>query len=130
MTPDQTDTIARACHEANRAWCLAHGDDSQKPYSEAEEWQRESARRGVSVALSGVGPRQQHEAWAADKVRDGWIYGAVKDAGAKTHPCLVDYDDLPGMQKAKDSIYQAVVRAFVGAYVTTGETGADAIGGK
>jgi len=35
--------IAKACHEANRVWCQANGDDTQKHWSEAEQWQRDSA---------------------------------------------------------------------------------------
>lgn len=116
MDANQIDTIARACHEANRAWCLAVGDTSQKPYDDADEWQRESARRGVSIAAGGAGPAEQHEAWCADKRADGWIYGDVKDPGTKRHPCLVPYADLPAAQKAKDRIYIAVVVSFIAAF--------------
>jgi hypothetical protein len=35
-------TIAMACHEANKVWCMSVGDNSQKHWHEAEEWQRES----------------------------------------------------------------------------------------
>lgn len=35
--------IAKACHEANRVWCQANEDDTQKHWSEAEQWQRDSA---------------------------------------------------------------------------------------
>ena len=116
MTSLQIDTIARACHEANRAWCLAHGDTSQLPYDEAEEWQRESARSGVAIAAGGATPEEQHEAWARDKRASGWVYGDVKDSAAKTHPCLVPYGDLSSEQRCKDAIYIAVVRAFVAAF--------------
>lgn len=30
--------IAKACHEANRAWCQANGDDTQKHWEDAEQW--------------------------------------------------------------------------------------------
>jgi RyR domain len=104
--------IARVCHEANRAYCEAIGDDSQKSWIEAEEWQRESAIRGIEVALAGATPKQQHEAWAKDKITDGWIYGETKDPEAKTHPCLVAYEDLPDEQKVKDALYIGVVNAL------------------
>lgn len=112
MNAEQIEACARAAHEANRALCIFQGDMTQKTWDEAEEWQRESARRGVTVALSGEGPRAQHEAWRADKLADGWRYGAVKDAIAKTHPCLLDYDALPPQQQVKDAVYLAVVRAM------------------
>ena len=38
-------TIARICHACNAEWCAANGDDSQKPWAEAEPWQRQSAIR-------------------------------------------------------------------------------------
>jgi len=111
MTDKQIDTIARACHEANRAWCLYHDDTSQVAYDDAPENIKESARSGVAMALTAT-PEEQHEAWSMFKRRDGWVYGDVKDSVAKTHPCLVPYADLPPEQKKKDAIYIGVVRAF------------------
>lgn len=116
VSAQQIEVIARACHEANRAWCIAHGDLSQKSWDDAEPWQRESAVSGVAIAIAGATPQQQHEAWCAHKLADGWTYGPVKDAAVKTHPCIVGYDDLPPEQKAKDGIYIATVKAFVGAF--------------
>jgi RyR domain len=104
--------IARVCHEANRAWCSSQGDYSQPVWDEAENWRRESAIRGVSVALAGATPETQHEAWTQDKLAEGWKYGPVKDAEAKTHPCLVAYDELPKDQQAKDALFGAIVRAL------------------
>lgn len=112
MTDNQD--IARVCHEVNRALCVAFGDLSQKPWAEAEQWQRDSAIKGVEYAIANPdGPvSAQHDAWSADKVAEGWVYGPVKDATAKTHPCLVPFDDLPAEQKAKDHLFKAVVRSM------------------
>jgi hypothetical protein len=106
--------IARVCHEANRAICEASGDHSQKPWDEAEQWQRDSALRGVEFALANPSApaSAQHDAWSADKTKDGWTHGAVKDADAKTHPCLVPYDDLPFNQRVKDHVFRAIVAAM------------------
>lgn len=104
--------IAQVCHEANFAWCIVHGDTSAFRWERAPEWQRESAIRGVTVALEGVSAEQQHEAWMADKLAEGWVHGPVKDGAAKTHPCLVAYDALPADQKAKDALFQGVVHAL------------------
>lgn len=106
--------IAKTCHEANRAYCASIGDHSQLPWSDAPEWQRESARSGVRhiMANPDAPPSASHENWLADRLRDGWKFGPVKDADKKEHPCFVPYDDLPQEQKSKDYIFGAIVRAL------------------
>lgn len=106
--------IARICHEANKGLCDATGDTSQKTWDGAEDWQRESAVKGVEFALANpdAPDSAQHDAWCADKVAAGWVYGEKKDAGAKTHPCLVPFERLPPEQQAKDVLFKAVVNAL------------------
>lgn len=106
--------IASVCHEANKAWCEAHGDFSQKSWSEAETWQIVSAEKGVEFALENpdAGSNAQHEAWMADKIKDGWVYGKVKDPEKKTHPCIVPFEDLPVFQQKKDKLFKAIVEAL------------------
>lgn len=105
--------IARACHEANRALCEAYGDHSQVPYDDAPAWQKKAILNGVEFHLTGEhGPEETHESWMAQKEKDGWTYGPTKDAAKKTHPCMVPYEKLPTMQKAKDRIIAAVVNAM------------------
>lgn len=108
------EAIAIVAHEANRAYCEVIGDASQRPWNEAEQWQRDSARAGVRAALDGTAttPEQQHETWAEDKRAQGWTHGPVKDSVAKTHPCLVPYAELPVEQQRKDHLFRAVVQAF------------------
>lgn len=108
----ETILIASVCHEANRAYCLTQGDTSQLPWTDAPQWQRESAIVGVEKALEGAGPEELHESWTAQKVADGWVYGDVKDADKKTHPCLVPYDQLPAAQQRKDALFGAIVSAL------------------
>ena len=105
--------IARVCHEANRAWCVANGDTTQAPWDDAPEWQVKSAIDGVRVALTNkAGAAGLHNEWCEAKRRDGWTYGPVKDATTKTHPCLVPYDALPEEQRAKDALFGAIVSAL------------------
>ena len=104
--------IAHVCHEANRALQVTGGEEPSPHFFDAPEWQVQSAYEGVSAAIEGATPEQLHESWCAAKVRDGWIYGDVKDAEARTHPCLVAYDQLPADQRLKDHVFQAVVHAF------------------
>jgi hypothetical protein len=107
--------IARICHETNRAYCESIGDHSQKPWDQAEPWQRESAVKGVEFALANPNTpaSAQHDAWLKDKANDGWKYGPVKDATKKEHPCCVPYEQLPIEQRIKDYLFKHVVRAFV-----------------
>ncbi len=107
-------TIARICHEANKALCEAHGDLSQQPWESAAEWQRASAIAGVRFALANPNApaSAQHDAWSADKQKAGWKYGPVKDANKKEHPCLVPFEELPADQQAKDYLFKAVVHSL------------------
>lgn len=106
--------IAVVCHEANKAWCEANADFSQKSWEEAEQWQRDSAISGVKFRLNNpdAGKDTQHNAWMSDKVNDGWVYGEVKDPVAKTHPCIVPYDQLPEFQQKKGALFCAIVDAL------------------
>lgn len=116
MNEVQIEATARATHEANRSWCLAHGDASQMPWDEAPEWQRTSLMNGVKGVLAGNGPEQSHEMWLAEKAATGWKYGPVKDPEKKEHPCFVPYAELPPEQKAKDHVFVGVARAFIAAF--------------
>lgn len=107
------DHIARVCHEANRAYCEALGDFSQPSWDAAPVWQRQSARMGVELHMSGnFGPEASHRAWMQHKLDDGWTYAPVKNAEAKEHHCLVPFDQLPREQQAKDYIFRAIVHAM------------------
>lgn len=106
---------ARAAHEANRAWCILHGDDSQPAWADAPEWQRASAILGAAAIANNPATtsEQSHEGWLAQKRADGWSYGSIKDAARKLHPCFLPYAQLPPEQREKDAIFGAVVRAIL-----------------
>jgi len=108
--------IAKMCHEANKAWCEINGDNSQKSWEEAAQWQRDSAIHGVKFRLNApnCSVDTQHNVWMAEKVADGWIYGEEKDAIKMTHPFIVPFDELPAFQQTKDSIFCAMVSALSG----------------
>src|SRR5215471_15012256 len=106
--------IARVCHEANRALCELQNDTSQKPWDQAEPWQRESAIAGVKFRLDNPDALEsaQHEAWVEHKTKEGWTHGPVKDPAKKEHPCMVPYNELPAGQKTKDILFKAIVLAL------------------
>lgn len=43
-----------------------------------------------------------HEVWAAGRIKEGWVYGVVRDDEKKETPCLVPYKDLPENEKDFD----------------------------
>ena len=105
--------IAKICHEANRAYCQALGDNSQKPWDECPDWQQSSAIDGVLFHISnpGAGDSASHDNWMREKLARGWQYGIEKDEQAKTHPCLVPFHNLPPEQQAKDALFRSIVHA-------------------
>jgi len=110
MSKMNVEEIARLTHEVNRLYCQRIGDNSQVPWEDAPDWQKESAIQGVQFVLDNpkVTSNSCHENWLEKKIEDGWVYGKVKDEEAKTHPCMVKYSSLPPEQRAKDKIFKAM----------------------
>ncbi len=106
--------IAGICHEANRHYCRQLGDLTQRKWKNAEEWQRASAIKGVKFHRENPNAPAfaTHEEWKEEKVRDGWVYGEVKDTDKKTHPCIVPFEKLPVDQQRKDVLFSAIVKAL------------------
>jgi len=105
--------IAMVCHEANKAFCKAIGDDSQVAWEDAPQWQQESAVKGVVFHLSGPRtPASSHENWMQEKLEQGWKYGPVKDPEKKEHPCMVIFEELPWEQQFKDALFMSIVMAL------------------
>jgi hypothetical protein len=107
-------SIARVCHEANRAYCQSIGDNSQPTWDEAPDWQKQSAENGVRFHLENpdAKPSHSHEEWLKEKAAAGWKFGPVKNPETKEHPCFVPYDELPEEQKRKDALFISVVHAL------------------
>ena len=111
MTVEQ---IAQVCHEINRAFCQSMGDGSQPFWKYAPDWQKTSAINGVNFHLlnPNAGADASHNSWMKEKVDAGWVYGEVKNPDAKTHPCIVPFDQLPKEQQAKDFLFRQVVHSL------------------
>jgi hypothetical protein len=110
-----TAMAAEAAHEVNKTYCENLGDFSQKSWNEASQWQRDSCICGVEFIRNNPDspPSASHDSWLDTKRKDGWKYGPVKDEDKKEHPCFVPYEELPSEQKAKDTIFGAVVRGIL-----------------
>ena len=105
---------AKTAHEVNRAYCTGLGDHSHVAWEDAPEWQKSSALNGVRGVIAGNTPQQSHDSWLAEKSENGWVYGPVKDAEAKTHPAFLPYDKLPKEQKNKDLLFITTVKGVLG----------------
>jgi hypothetical protein len=46
--------------------------------------------------------RNAHDLWAQQRLAQGWTYGPQRDDGAKKHPCLVPYEELPESEQEYD----------------------------
>jgi len=114
MKKQEIVAIAAICHNANADYCLSLGDNSQSRWEYAEQWQKDSAIKGVIFHHQhpDAPPEATHESWREQKVKDGWTYGAVKDPENKRHPCITPFEDLPGSVQAKDRLFAAIVRAL------------------
>lgn len=104
---------AMAAHEANRALQIANGEEPSPHWHEAPDWMRQSIYSGVlNIARDpAVTPATSHENWLADREANGWVWGEIKNEQAKTHPCMVPFEELPPEQQAKDIAFVNVVRA-------------------
>ena len=43
-----------------------------------------------------------HEVWAAGRMKEGWVYGQVRNDAKRETPCLVPFEELSDEEKAYD----------------------------
>lgn len=116
LFPEVINACTELWHTTNAEYCaIKLNDNSQPTWEDAPQWQKDSAVNGVLYTMFDVGgnPESNHVNWMQEKIRAGWVYGDVKDVEAKTHPCLVPYEQLPEEQKAKDKLFRGVVEIMV-----------------
>ena len=109
--------IARVCHQAHKAWCEANGQTDQVDWRDAPRWKRDDTVIGVEFCIQNPSapPSALHDEWVRQKQATGWVYGPTLDTVAKTHPCMVPFDQLSEFQRRKDMLFHAIVTALVSA---------------
>ncbi len=98
---DKIEFIANIRHIGWVTYQIAAG----QPYNEQiNQDQYESLVDGIKFALENpdITPEENHNNWTEMKVKQGWIYGEIKDFEKKTHPDLLPFNDLPDIEKRKD----------------------------
>lgn len=107
--------IARVIHAANRELQIVQGDPyPSPPWDDAPDYQARQNVASVVAAMADPGrtAEQNHQGWVDRMTADGWRYGPVKDPGAKTHPDLLPFAELPAHEQQKDRLFLAIVRAL------------------
>lgn len=54
------------------------------------------------LELTELIAKNVHDVWALQRMKEGWVYGEVKDSLKKTSPCLVPYEELSESEKQYD----------------------------
>ena len=54
------------------------------------------------IELSEKIAKNTHEVWSQGRIDDGWKYGKERDDKLKTHPCLIEYEELSEEEKDYD----------------------------
>ena len=68
----------------------------------------DAVRRGL-ITASG----EAHERWLWKHIEDGWVYGPVKDAVLKQHPCLLPFGQLPEEEQFRDWLFLTTVKGLL-----------------
>lgn len=54
------------------------------------------------LELSELIAKNTHDVWSESRMKEGWVYGEMRDDEKKHHPCLIPYEDLPESEKEYD----------------------------
>ncbi len=100
-TTNRIELAAKTAHEVNRAYCQGLGDNSQMPWDEAPDGQRES----VILRVRLIADDPDCPAIAS--------HGPVKDVEKKEHPCFVSHSSLPERYRAKEVLFDVAVRGIL-----------------
>jgi acyl dehydratase len=106
--------VAQICHEANRIVQALNGDPVDVSWIHVDPERQERAVNGVAHKLThpAATSRDMHANWMRDMIADGYALGPELSHADKTHPNLVDYDDLPLAQQLKDSLFSGIVESL------------------
>jgi len=112
-------TCARAAYEAIRAYRAALGESDRGPWELSAPAVVSGYCNAVEKAIGGASPAEQHAAWLADKLAQGWSYGLLGSDERRESPNMVPYTDLPEEQRWKDQIVAGVVGSLAAAMKLT-----------
>lgn len=111
----EDEDIARIIHGAQLGYQYVLKDPCPAlPWDCEHDYIRQALIEAVAMLRAGASPRQIHQRWMEGRRSLGWAWGPGKDyqADPPTHPCLLDWDELPAHLRAKDEITWALVRVL------------------
>jgi hypothetical protein len=135
--------LARSLHAEYLERVGVDDDGYQRPWSQLSDAERESSRRqaeqlvssltdagydtvplrhwGTAVPIDPADVDQlaseEHGRWRADRVAQGWTFGAQRDDSLKQNPLLVDWDALPEADRESN---REVIRSIPGLLARAG----------
>ena len=114
ITDEKKFRVARIVHEINRLYCEGLGQ-YQPRWENTSDWQRDSTYQLIEkiIANPNIKNSECFEEWKKNKIEDGWRYGPKKDENKKTHPCIVDWENLPIQEREKDPILIHVIKGLL-----------------
>jgi RyR domain len=120
--------IAWIIHEAHRAFQMTTPLYPEHvmpapPWVTMTQWQQETVIGLVRIVRRERVRRPQfpdhilaavaHEEWVKRMRGKGWTYGEDKDPQQKTHPCIVEWVDLPDYDQAKTLQAVAIAKVHI-----------------
>lgn len=79
-----------------------------EPWSAREEAFKAQMRPVIARQMGEdrkTSPKVLHDDWWQAYIDMGWVYGEVRDPIAKTHPDMVEYEDLGWEEQVKDEVF-------------------------
>lgn len=104
--------IAKAGYEVCRAFEISNGITNDTDWEKLDKTRKDNLTKAVGMLRSKKRTHVSsiHESWIDNMIRNGWSYGKVYDAEAKTHPDMIDYRSLSPLHRAKDKLFFQTVR--------------------
>ena len=115
MNEVQIMTAARTAYEVVRRYKEFYAEPTDGGWDELEETVRHKHIVAIQEILKrkSITPETVHQLWIESMAKLGWKYGPAKSDIDKTHPCLIDYNELDDRDKVKDVIFLAAIRGVL-----------------
>ena len=107
--------IARVCHAANTVLSQINGEGDKDTWEEMSQETKDGVIEEIKRIMQdpNLTGRDIHDGWMATRLADGWVHGDEINTELKTHPNLVEYDELSEIDRKKDDLFLGIVRSLM-----------------